>query len=99
VLAFAFSLSAEIERQLISQTKEGLNRARAEGKKIGRPQGSYQLNEKLLEHDKEISKLLSKNVSKSAIARLFGVSRNTLLRHLAKKASNEVAAMIRGATA
>jgi DNA invertase Pin-like site-specific DNA recombinase len=45
VLAFAFSLSAEIERQLISQrTKEGLNRARAEGKQIGRPQGTYRLN-------------------------------------------------------
>ena len=38
VLAFAFGLSAEIERNLISQrTKEALAHAVAEGKHIGRP--------------------------------------------------------------
>ena len=37
VLAFAFSLSAEIERQLISQrTKEALARKKSEGKKGSR---------------------------------------------------------------
>lgn len=40
VLAFAFGLSAEIERNLISmRTKEALARLKAEGKKIGRPEG------------------------------------------------------------
>lgn len=40
VLAFAFGLSAQIERDLISErTKMGLERARKEGKKIGRPKG------------------------------------------------------------
>lgn len=40
VLAFAFALSAEIERNLISQrTKEALARLRAEGKPLGRPKG------------------------------------------------------------
>ena len=39
VLAFAFSLSAEIERNLISQrTKEALKRVKSEGRKLGRPQ-------------------------------------------------------------
>jgi DNA invertase Pin-like site-specific DNA recombinase len=72
VLAFAFSLSAEIERQLISQrTKEGLVRARAEGKQIGRPFGSTRLNTKLQSHDAEINKLLQNRVSKSATARIF----------------------------
>ncbi len=40
VLAFAFGLSAEIERDLISQrTKEALQKRKAEGKKLGRPVG------------------------------------------------------------
>ena len=40
VLAFAFGLSAEIERNLISQrTKEALARLKSEGKPIGRALG------------------------------------------------------------
>ena len=38
VMAFAFGLAAEIERQLISQrTKSSLENIRASGKKLGRP--------------------------------------------------------------
>lgn len=38
VIAFAFALSAEIERSLLSQrTKQSLARLKAEGKQIGRP--------------------------------------------------------------
>lgn len=45
VLAFAFGLSAEIERNLISQrTKEALARLKAEGKQIGRGKGKRNLN-------------------------------------------------------
>ena len=40
ILAFAFGLSAQIERDLISQrTKEGLARRVAEGQKLGRCKG------------------------------------------------------------
>lgn len=40
ILAFAFGLSAQIERDLISQrTKEGLARRVAEGQKLGRHKG------------------------------------------------------------
>lgn len=40
VLAFAFGLSAELERSLLSErTKLGLERARKQGKQIGRRKG------------------------------------------------------------
>ena len=48
VLAFAFGLSAEIERNLISQrTKEALARKKAEGVVLGRPKGSKSAKTKL----------------------------------------------------
>ena len=48
VLAFAFGLSAEIERNLISQrTKEALARKKAEGMVLGRPKGSKNTKRKL----------------------------------------------------
>jgi DNA invertase Pin-like site-specific DNA recombinase len=79
VLAFAFGISAEIERGLISQrTKEALARKRIEGVILGRPQGSRSAHSKLLEHEEEIRKLLNENISKSAIARKFEVNRKTV---------------------
>ena len=48
VLAFAFSISAEIERTLISQrTTEALRRKKAEGVKLGRPKGRVSAHHKL----------------------------------------------------
>ena len=53
VLAFAFGLSAEIERNLISQrTKEALARKRAEGVILGRPVGSKSAKTKLTGQEK-----------------------------------------------
>ena len=79
VLAFAFGLSSEIERDLISQrTKEALARKRVEGKRLGRPIGSKSKRLKLTGHEIEIQALLDKKVSKSAIARIFGVDRKTV---------------------
>jgi DNA invertase Pin-like site-specific DNA recombinase len=83
VLAFAFSLSAQIERQLISQrTKEALARVKAEGKQLGRPPGRTSTNKKLAEHHDEIIRLLKKQVSKSAIARIYEVNRGTLRKYI-----------------
>ena len=79
VLAFAFALSAEIERDLISQrTKEALAKRRADGVILGRPIGSKSRLVKLSGHEKEIQGLLTKRISKSAIGRIFGVNRMTV---------------------
>lgn len=68
-----FSLFAEIERDLISErTKEGLSRARAEGKLLGRPKGPGK--SKLDGKEAEIKKYLDLKVGKASIAKIFGVS-------------------------
>lgn len=88
VLAFAFSLSAEIERDLISQrTKEALARRRAEGVVLGRPEGAKNNRYKLDGKDAVIYRLMSKKLSKAAIARKLGVSKNTLCRWLERNVS------------
>lgn len=79
VLAFAFGLSAEIERDLISRrTKEALARKRAEGVVLGRPKGSKSAKVKLSGHEEAIRGLLEKNVSKCEIARIYSVNRTTV---------------------
>ena len=83
VLAFAFGLSAEIERNLISQrTKEALARRKAEGVVLGRPVGSKSSKLKLTGKEEEIKKLLSKNISYSAISRLLNVHRITVATYI-----------------
>jgi DNA invertase Pin-like site-specific DNA recombinase len=78
VLAFAFGLSAEIERNLISQrTKEALARCKAEGKILGRRPGRA-VNVKLSGHEKEIKDMIKSGMSKTAIGRHFGVHRETV---------------------
>jgi DNA invertase Pin-like site-specific DNA recombinase len=78
VLAFAFGLSAEIERNLISQrTKEALARRKAEGKVLGRRPGRA-VNVKLSGREKAIRKMLREGKTKAAIARHFGVHRSTV---------------------
>jgi DNA invertase Pin-like site-specific DNA recombinase len=79
VLAFAFGLSAEIERDLISQrTKEALELRKAEGVILGRPAGKKSSHVKLTGREKEIKTLRNANVSKSEIGRRMGVNRMTV---------------------
>lgn len=83
VLAFAFGLSAEIERNLISQrTKEALARKKAEGMVLGRPKGSKNKKKKLDGKLEMISRMLDRGVTKTLISRKLKVSRNTLYLYL-----------------
>ena len=79
VLAFAFGLSAEIERNLISQrTKEALARKKSEGVVLGRPKGSKSKKLKLSGKEKIISNMLNRNLTYKKIAKSLGVHRSTL---------------------
>lgn len=85
VLAFAFGLSAEIERNLISQrTKEALARKKAEEVILGRPIGRKTDESKYKLYPKKnlILELLKAGVSRRKIAQICKVDRNTLCRFI-----------------
>ncbi len=83
VLAFAFGLSAEIERNLISQrTKEALARKRAEGVVLGRPVGRKSSHVKLTGKDETIKVLREQGVSIVKIAKIFKVDRMTVAKYI-----------------
>ena len=87
VLAFAFGLSAEIERNLISQrTKEALARKRAEGVHIGRPVGRHTRIERLRlnKYHEQIVELIHSDKSLSFISRILNINRNSLRRYVAR---------------
>ncbi len=85
VLAFAFGLSAEIERNLISQrTKEALLRIKSEGKKLGRPNGCNNRKLKLNDYKEQIDEMIKLNFTQTQIAQELKVSRMTLCRFLKK---------------
>lgn len=78
VLIFAFGLSAEIERELISQrTKEALAQRKAKGMKLGRQKGA-KVKSKLDGKEKEIVELIAKGVNVTNISKIYGVARSTM---------------------
>ena len=86
VISFAFGLSAEIERNLISQrTKEALSRLREEGIKLGRPNGAKNKVYKLDKYRNVIYKLLNENKSKYYISKRLKVRLGTLINYLKRE--------------
>lgn len=86
VIAFAYGLSAQIERQLISQrTKEALARKKAEGIFIGRPKGSLSKKVKLTGKEKDILKYIKQGMSQREISEKLGVSKGTVNRFIKRE--------------
>lgn len=85
VMAFAFGLSAEIERNLISQrTKASLESVRASGKRLGRPFSAQSKRLKLAQNTKKIKKLLEMGWTKYRIAQTMQVKHATVSRFITR---------------
>ena len=83
IIAMAFSMAAEIERDLISQrTKEALRFKRAQGMKLGRPMGPGK--SKLDAYRPEIESLLANGSTQKFIARRYHTTEANLHNWLKK---------------
>jgi DNA invertase Pin-like site-specific DNA recombinase len=77
IIAMAFSMAAEIERDLISQrTKEALAAKKKAGVRLGRPRGVGK--SKLDQHRAEIERLLANGSTQKYIAGRFGITEANL---------------------
>ncbi len=86
VLAFAFGLSSEIERDLISQrTKEALARRKAEGKRLGRPLGTKNAIFRLENKEDFIINAIKIGINRNYIAKKLHVSGMTLRHYIKSK--------------
>lgn len=82
VMVTIFALLAELERDLTSyRTKTALAALKSGGKILGRPKGRKGKSRMDI-HEPQIRELLAKKVSKSSIAKIIGVSRAGLIKHL-----------------
>ena len=80
IIVGLLSILYDLERQLISErTKAGLERARREGKKIGR---KFKLSERDV---RELVRMYREGVPIARIARRLGVSRQTVYNYLKRK--------------
>lgn len=79
VLMFAFGLSAQIERELISErTKQGLAVAKAKGKRIGRQHGEKPRHFKLTPYKEQVQRDIDQGKSVYSMAKKYGVTWTTM---------------------
>lgn len=77
IIVAVFAILYELERKMFSERiKEGMTRAKAQGKHVGRPR---KLSEKEL---REALKLIEMGVPKKRVAEMLGISKLTLYRYL-----------------
>jgi len=87
VMAMAFSIAAEIERDLISsRTKEALKARKMAGVRLGRPRGPGK--SKLDKHKEEIIALLKNGSTKSFVAKRYNSTLPNLYNWLKKNKIN-----------
>lgn len=85
IIAFAFALAAEIERNLISQrTKEALAVKKMKGEKLGRPVGRSMKKEEFRRNKDEIFRLIDEGYSMTEVARRYKVHRNTMRKYVSE---------------
>ena len=85
IIAFAFALAAEIERNLISQrTKEALAIRKMRGIKLGRPQGSSKKKLLFCKRADEVEEMFDSGCTLAEVAEVLGVHRNTLRKYISE---------------
>ncbi|MFJ3465737.1 recombinase family protein [Achromobacter spanius] len=89
LLASAFSMASMIELSFIRErTREGLRRARLEGKRLGRPPGALGTL-KLAGREQEVAGLVAAGLSVRAASKRLGVAPNTLRKFLIRLSSDK----------
>src|SRR5262245_43468912 len=84
IIAMAFAMAAEIERELISQrTKEALQAKKAAGVTLGRPRGPGK--SQLDPYQPEIKSLLANGATQRFIAKRYGTTEANLHHWLKKR--------------
>lgn len=81
IIAFAFALASEIERNLISQrTREALAAKKASGSRLGRPKGCSEKVKRICIDRNAVEEMIAGGVPLASVARCYGIHRNTLAR-------------------